>query len=365
MSDEPSNIIEGSIDDLTSMRKNPRKRNKRTAELLEKSIGDYGLARGIVATKGMQVIAGNQTLQTARELGYKKIIIVPTTGDTLVVTQRMDIEDEADPQAAGIALADNRAGDESKEYNLDVLAELPQELLQDYFSTAQLDEYFPPAADETAPAPMFSGELDLMDMDSVRVPNALFASNNDFDIPTLDPELYPRHLELPVMPYGAYKRNTRFSATLCFYTEDYRFEALWKSPQNLLSVGPHAVIEPNFSCYPQTPRALVLWQIYRKRWMARYWQSMGIPVIADLNVAPEWYEDNALGIPPGFGAFATRGYSDKLEFIDIEYEQAKRICGQDPTIFLVYGGGKAVKAHCQAKGYMWTPEEMDRKRDKR
>jgi hypothetical protein len=108
------------------------------------------------------------------------------------------------------------------------------------------------------------------------------------------------------------------------------------------------------------PAAVALWRVYRKRWIARWWQSFGLRIFVDLNVASNHYGLNALGIPQGWRAFATRGYTDRLDELHQEHEQACKFAGEGVTpLFLVVGGGKAVKAECMRNGWLWVTENMD------
>ncbi len=38
------------------------------------------------------------------------------------------------------------------------------------------------------------------------------------------------------------------------------------------------VLSPDFSMYTNYPEAFQIWQVYRNRWCAAYWQSKGIKV---------------------------------------------------------------------------------------
>ena len=188
-------------------------------------------------------------------------------------------------------------------------------------------------------------------------PDIIFPSDNEFGIPTLDAEMQATDFIAPLGIWGNTKRSARFEGTWAFYTEDYRFERLWKEPGQVVATGAVAAVEPNFSCYAEMPVAVGLYQIYRKRWIARYWQRHGIRVFVDLNVSPHFYEYNMLGVPAGWGAYATRGYSARLEWTEREYEMAQERAGGD-VLFLVYGGGKAVQAACVDHGWLWVPEVM-------
>ncbi len=189
------------------------------------------------------------------------------------------------------------------------------------------------------------------------VPDALFPTNNDLDIPVLSLDYQADCVALPVRCWGQYKRTAANDGTWHFYTDDYRFQNLWVNPLPIVNTGCRAVVEPNFSINEQMPRAVALWRIYQKRWLSRYWQSHGIRVFADLNVAIEQAELNLLGIPQGYNAFATRGYVKWIEDIERQFETAQRIAGIIEPLFLVYGGGMRIKEMCHEKHWVWIPEE--------
>jgi hypothetical protein len=124
------------------------------------------------------------------------------------------------------------------------------------------------------------------------------------------------------------------------------------------------VIEPNFSTHEQHPPAYVLWQVYRKRWLARWWQSKGLRVWVDLNVHRDFRELNLLGVPRGWKAFANRAHSEGDGLAE-EYELARQHAGSEDVLYLVYGGGKAVKALCAERGWFHEPEQFDEAKRRR
>lgn len=95
------------IADLRPARRNANRGTKRGSDLLDRSITSYGLGRGIVVDKHGQTIAGNHVLEKAAEHGFD-VVVVPTDGRTLVVTQRTDLDLEHDQAAVELAYADNR-----------------------------------------------------------------------------------------------------------------------------------------------------------------------------------------------------------------------------------------------------------------
>lgn len=198
------------------------------------------------------------------------------------------------------------------------------------------------------------------------VPNTVFPGDNAWGIPTLRLDRQAELVDLPFARWGRETRKSRMRGTWHFYTDDYRFSAVWSRPQVVVNSACVAAVEPNFSVHAQTPAAVALWQTYRKRWLARWWQEEGIRVLVDLNVAPEHADLNLLGVPGGWRAFATRGSAHDLARLDEEYATATQVAGASgPVTFVVYGGGAAVGEHAAARGWLWFPEEADAVRGSR
>lgn len=178
------------------------------------------------------------------------------------------------------------------------------------------------------------------------VPDTIFPSDNPQGIPVLDPGMICNLVDMPFQAWGSIGRTSKMKGTWHFFTEDYRFTALWKNPQAIVKTKCVSVVEPNFSITDQMPYPVALYRVYQKRWLARYWQSRGIRVIADLNVSVRYLAVNMLGIPDGWTSYATRGYNDRIDDLKKEYKAAIKKAGTDRIYFLVYGGGAAVKQFC-------------------
>lgn len=197
------------------------------------------------------------------------------------------------------------------------------------------------------------------------VPDALFPTDNEWQIPLLDIKRQADAVDLPVVTWGSIARTSRIKGTWHFYTDDDRYIELWVDPSPVPNTGCVNCVEPNFSVYDQMPRAVGLYRIYQKRWIARYWQSLGIRVFVDLNVSAPFADLNLLGVPEGWRAYATRGYTDQLGALDREHGLAVERAGSDDVLFLVYGGGKAVIDLCGRRGWVHIEEHMDRVRAER
>lgn len=66
-----------------------------------------------------------------------------------------------------------------------------------------------------------------------------------------------------------------------FYLDDYQFERVWNNPDRYIPLlsGFKAVFAPDFSMYTDFPKAVQIFNHYRKMWCAAYWQEHGIRVI--------------------------------------------------------------------------------------
>ena len=114
---------------ISDLRFDDRNANQGTdlgKELLETSISKYGIGRGVLADKNLKLIAGNHAVKEMMEQGVEQVIVVPTDGKTLVVTQRVDIDKDS-KEGHGLALADNRVTQANLNFDMSVIRELDAE----------------------------------------------------------------------------------------------------------------------------------------------------------------------------------------------------------------------------------------------
>lgn len=108
-------------DDLTMDVMNANKGTDRGAEMIEKSLSEFGAGRSIVVDQSGQVIAGNKTLEQAKALGLP-IRTVETDGSELVVVQRTDLDlSDMTGKARRLAIADNRTSEVSLDWDDEVI----------------------------------------------------------------------------------------------------------------------------------------------------------------------------------------------------------------------------------------------------
>lgn len=188
------------------------------------------------------------------------------------------------------------------------------------------------------------------------IPDALFPTDNDFEVPSLRLDMQATCCEIPFVCFGEQKRTFKMNGggTLHFYTDDYRFSSIFEHPEKILQHNPAQIVEPNFSLFNETPIAFGLQAVYKKRIVARQMQEQGIRVFVDLNVANKFCAFNLLGVPKGWSAFCTRGYEDRVNGLNFEYEIAKRIADCNNLTFVVYGGGEVIKQWCKEHGAVYV-----------
>lgn len=70
-----------------------------------------------------------------------------------------------------------------------------------------------------------------------------------------------------------------------FFIDDYQFNRLWNAPDrylDMLSDFTH-VLSPDFSTYTDFPKAIQIYNHYRKHWVGAYLQMYGINVIPTIS----------------------------------------------------------------------------------
>ena len=76
-----------------------------------------------------------------------------------------------------------------------------------------------------------------------------------------------------------------------FFIYDYQFERLWNSPDKYIRLFKRfkAITTPDFSLYTDYPRALQIYNHFRKHWLGAYYQMHGITVFPTIN----WSDDES------------------------------------------------------------------------
>jgi hypothetical protein len=139
---------------------------------------------------------------------------------------------------------------------------------------------------------------------------AKFIGAGAFDIPRI-------LAEVPATPQSwigfNYAKSCKDPANKAvhFFVDDYQFNRLWTNPDAYLDMLRRfkAVCTPDFSTYTDFPKAVQIWNHYRKHWLGAYWQGNGITVIPQAAIGI--HELN--GSESRSNAYASASLSGKLQ----------------------------------------------------
>ena len=110
----------------------------------------------------------------------------------------------------------------------------------------------------------------------------MFLGTGEYRIPVIQPltEYDPTTRWIPYHYINECKLDPS-KLGMYFYIDDYRFDALWNTPDKYVNrlKRYRYVLSPDFSIYANMPKALQVYNHYRKHWLAAYWQYHGIKVI--------------------------------------------------------------------------------------
>ena len=130
--------------DLIPDNRNANKGTERGNALIQESLQQYGAGRSILLDKHGAIIAGNKTVENCGAIGLDDVIVVQSDGTKLVAVQRTDL-DLKDARTRQFAIADNRAGQVSLDWDVDVLKELALDGvdLAPFWSADELEKMWP------------------------------------------------------------------------------------------------------------------------------------------------------------------------------------------------------------------------------
>ena len=99
-----------------------------------------------------------------------------------------------------------------------------------------------------------------------------------------------------------------------FFIDDYQFTRLWTNPDAYLDMlrAFKCVFTPDFSTYTDFPKAVQIWNHYRKHWLGAYWQGNGITVIPTISWSDESSFDWCFDGEPVGGAVAVSSVGTQM-----------------------------------------------------
>lgn len=196
---------------------------------------------------------------------------------------------------------------------------------------------------------------------------ALYAGVGQYGIPQIEPMSAD---SLPRQWLGFNYAKTARDATdkgLHFFVDDYQFLRVWDKPDIYLDMLRRfgTVCTPDFSTYVDFPKALQIYNHYRKHWLGAYWQENGINVIPSISWSDadsyEWCFD---GEPQGgvvaISSVGTQSTARSCSmFLSGYYEMLKRI---KPAAVLFYG---EVPAECEGAAHIIPVQSFQKTMRKR
>lgn len=171
---------------------------------------------------------------------------------------------------------------------------------------------------------------------------AQFEGDGDYDIPMLLPTHIDNLADIPLQGFNyALKEKNPENIGVHFFLHDYQFERVWNYPDRYTEVLSRFafVLSPDFSPYSDMPKALKIYNVYRNRWCARYWQEYGITVIPTIT----WADDDSLsyclnGVPKHSTiAISTMGEGRWAKWQSLRRNWNRIIQTLEPDTVLLYG----------------------------
>lgn len=112
----------------------------------------------------------------------------------------------------------------------------------------------------------------------------IFQGEGEYDIPVLKPEIYTGEHEWIGFNYA---RGLREQSGKCvhFFLDDYQFNVTWTMPAKYVDMMRRFdyVLTPDFSLYTDFPKAVQIFNHYRKHWYGAYLQETGEKVIPTIS----------------------------------------------------------------------------------
>ena len=298
--------------------------------------------RPVVVNAEMVILGGNMRFEACKKAGIKEIPVI--IADNLTEEQQREV-----------IIKDNVSGGE---WDWDQLA---NEWNIDNLNAWGLDLWECGGVEDSG---------DFLESVSGELPGAMalkeemvFPSDAIYNIPELLPEMI---IDIPddiscwcgsdasnVSNFYLYNYSTDstkgldFSKTIsAFYTDDARFECFWQKPAEytgrLINRGIIGTVTPNYSLWFHSPEALKIWNTYRSRWVGRYFQEAGIPIIPDINFSsPTSFDYCFAGVPVGCKAISIQIQTGKKSIMEITGKRngiKKAIETIKPKSILLYVG---------------------------
>lgn len=172
------------------------------------------------------------------------------------------------------------------------------------------------------------------------VQRILFEGQGQFDIPQIEAVEFD-NAEFIGFNYAKNQKEPENKA-VHFFLDDYQFIRVWNNPDGYINILQRFryVLTPDFSLYMDFPRALQIYNHYRKHWLGAYWQMHGIKVIPTIcwsdRESFEWcFDGEPAHSVVAVSSVGTQNSKEKKQlFLDGYMEMVKRL---EPVQIVFYG----------------------------
>lgn len=115
----------------------------------------------------------------------------------------------------------------------------------------------------------------------------IFEGAGEYGIPVIEPEEYAQCEFIPFNYAKSCKERT--GKGVHFFVDDYQFNRIWQTPDKYLNMLSEfeCIMSPDFSTYTDFPKALQIYNHFRKHWIGAYLQLHGIRVIPTISWSDE------------------------------------------------------------------------------
>mgnify|MGYP004646051419 FL=1 len=130
----------------------------------------------------------------------------------------------------------------------------------------------------------------------------MFDGVGKYGIPQLLPETFTGDCEFVGFNYARGNCSNTDQKAVHFFLDDYQFYSLWRTPDRYVDKLSRFryVLTPDFSTYTDFPKAIQIYNHYRKHWVGAYLQEYGCRVIPTISWStPDSYEWCFDGEPEG------------------------------------------------------------------
>lgn len=127
-----------------------------------------------------------------------------------------------------------------------------------------------------------------------------------------------------------------------FFIDDYQFIRLWTNPDAYIPKLKQfqAVCTPDFSTYTDFPKAVQLYNHYRKHWLGAYWERSGVNVIPTISWSDEesfeWcFDGEPVGGTVAVSSVGTQQNPTATRLFKLGYDEMLRRL--KPEAIIMYG----------------------------